>query len=358
MHLVVWDEAPLNHRHIFEVVDRTFRDVGQAIKPNAHTLPFGGLTVLLGGDFRKILPIITGEGREAIVGASISNSYLWQECIIFQLLQNMRIESDVPPVTVDGKLVHFKVWVLSIGNGLVPVFTLDDDVDPSWVQIPKEVHVTYSGDPIIAIVDEIYHDLPHNHGNTNYLRERAILTPLNEYVEKINREVLSRLPCTAHVYKSCDSICKGSATSDETLYPPKYFNTLRFSGMPNHKIEVKVGVPIMLLRNLNPKKGLYNGTRLIVTQCCPFLIEGLIITGNKIELVSKHQEVSASVVKKAFMATEEKFLSGVQDQWHTKPQLAAVGTCCLVGILCDGLLHVGNAKASRVVLGRADRSVN
>ncbi|XP_074374602.1 uncharacterized protein LOC141715013 [Apium graveolens] len=95
-HLVVWDEAPLNHRHIFEAVDRTFRDVRQAIEPNSHTLPFEGLKVLLGGDFRQIFPVVTGEAREAIVGASISKYYIWRECIIFQLLQNMRIELDVP----------------------------------------------------------------------------------------------------------------------------------------------------------------------------------------------------------------------------------------------------------------------
>ncbi|KAL8134971.1 hypothetical protein AgCh_009839 [Apium graveolens] len=73
----------------------------------------------------------------------------------------MRIESDIPPVTVNGKPVHFKDWVLSLGDGLAPIFALDDDVEPSWVEIPKEVHVTYSGDLIIAIVDEIYGDLPH-----------------------------------------------------------------------------------------------------------------------------------------------------------------------------------------------------
>lgn len=137
--LVVWDEAPLNHRHIFEAVDRTFRDVRQTVDQNAHTLPFGGLTVLLGGDFRQILPVITGEGREAIVGASVSKSYLWRDCTIFQLLQNMRIEADVPPVTVDGKAVHFKDWVLSLGDGLAPTYALDDDIEPSWVEIPKEV---------------------------------------------------------------------------------------------------------------------------------------------------------------------------------------------------------------------------
>lgn len=52
----------------------------------------------------------------------------------------MCIESDVPPVIVDEKPVHFKDWVLSLGNGLTSVFALDDDVDLSWVEIPKEVH--------------------------------------------------------------------------------------------------------------------------------------------------------------------------------------------------------------------------
>lgn len=98
-------------------------------------------------------------------------------------------------------------------------------------------------------------------------------------MEKINRKVLSRLTGSTQIYIRCDSICKGSAScsSDETLYPPEYLNTLRFSSMPNHETEVNEGVHIMLLRNLNPKKGLCNGTRLIVTRYYPFFIEGLII---------------------------------------------------------------------------------
>lgn len=144
--------------------------------------------------------------------------------------------------------------------------------------------MSYSGDPMKAIVDEIYADLQHKHGCLEYLRDRAILTPLNEYVDKINREVLDRLPGTSTIYKSSDSICKGSYsnTAEDVLYPPEYLNSLKFSGVPNHELELKVGAPIMLLRNLNPKKGLCNGTRLIVTQCYRFVIEALIITGNKI----------------------------------------------------------------------------
>ncbi|KAK3012962.1 hypothetical protein RJ639_008999 [Escallonia herrerae] len=75
------------------------------------------------------------------------------------------------------------------------------------------------------------------------------------------------------------------------------------------------------------------------------------------KLASEHQEISANVIKKAFLATEEEFLSLVKEQWLTKPQIASVGSCCLVGVICGGLLYVANAGDSRVVLGRADRAV-
>ena len=75
------------------------------------------------------------------------------------------------------------------------------------------------------------------------------------------------------------------------------------------------------------------------------------------EFASEHQEVSANVIRKAYLSTEEAFLSLVREQWRSKPQIASVGTCCLAGIICNGHLYVANAGDSRVVLGRAERAV-
>ncbi|CAA0836455.1 Probable protein phosphatase 2C 38 [Striga hermonthica] len=71
---------------------------------------------------------------------------------------------------------------------------------------------------------------------------------------------------------------------------------------------------------------------------------------------SEHREISPNVIKKSFLATEEEFLSLVRQQWSVKPQIASVGTCCLVGVICDGLLYIANAGDSRVVLGRTDKA--
>ena len=56
--LVIWDEAPVNHRHCFEALDRTLRDILSSNDPSLAKKQFGGLTVVFGGDFRQTLPVL------------------------------------------------------------------------------------------------------------------------------------------------------------------------------------------------------------------------------------------------------------------------------------------------------------
>ncbi|KAL8106785.1 hypothetical protein AgCh_023523 [Apium graveolens] len=106
-------------------------------------------------------------------------------------------------------------------------------------------------------------------------------------------------------------VAEASSTGvgDEVLYPPEYLNSLKFSGVPKHEIQVKIGAPIMLLRNLNPKKGLCNGTQLIVRRTYPFLIEALIITGNRIGDITYIPRINMSPADKIlpFMQKRKQF---------------------------------------------------
>eukprot|EP01018_Ginkgo_biloba_P013376 Gb_10070 [translate_table: standard] len=94
--------------------------------------------------------------------------------------------------------------------------------------------------------------------------------------------------------------------------------------------------------------GIYDGHGGPETAC--FINENLFQHLQK--FASEHQGMSADVIRKAFLATEEGFLSVVTKAWPTKPQIAAVGSCCLVGVVCGGVLYVANAGDSRVVLGK------
>ncbi len=60
--LIIWDEAPTMHRRTFETVDRTLRDLMQLDNAQATEKIFGGKIVVLGGDFRQILPVVPKGG--------------------------------------------------------------------------------------------------------------------------------------------------------------------------------------------------------------------------------------------------------------------------------------------------------
>jgi len=69
----------------------------------------------------------------------------------------------------------------------------------------------------------------------------------------------------------------------DSLYPVEFLNTLQFGGIANHNLELKVGVPILLLHNLNQSIGLCNGTRLIVKILGQRVIEAEIVTRNNVD---------------------------------------------------------------------------
>ncbi|KAL2330120.1 hypothetical protein Fmac_017701 [Flemingia macrophylla] len=68
---------------------------------------------------------------------------------------------------------------------------------------------------------------------------------------------------------------------------------------------------------------------------------------------AEQQSMSVDVICRSIQATEEGFMSLVARQWSMKPQIASVGSCCLVGLICNGTLYIANLGDSRAVLGRA-----
>jgi ATP-dependent DNA helicase PIF1 len=87
-----------------------------------------------------------------------------------------------------------------------------------------------------------------------------------------------------HEYSSADSIDRTEAAHSEAfdVVTTEFLSSLRCSGIPNHKLVLKVGAPIMLLRNLDQSEGLCNGTRLTLTKCGEHLLEAQIISGKNI----------------------------------------------------------------------------
>lgn len=62
--IIIWDEAPMANRNCFEALDKSLRDILRFTNQNSNEKPFGGMTVVLGGDFRQILPVVPKGRRE------------------------------------------------------------------------------------------------------------------------------------------------------------------------------------------------------------------------------------------------------------------------------------------------------
>ncbi|TXG73261.1 hypothetical protein EZV62_001840 [Acer yangbiense] len=85
-------------------------------------------------------------------------------------------------------------------------------------------------------------------------------------------------------YLSLDNIYKEDANfeNEENTFSPNILNTFTASRLSNHKLNFKVRVPVMLLRNIDQSNDLCNGTRLLITKLGNHVIEAKILSGNNI----------------------------------------------------------------------------
>ena len=86
--LLIWDEVPMQHRFCFKAVDQMLQDIRN------NECFFGGLPVIIEGDFAQILPVVRRSTIATIVGACIQCSYIWPRLSLLFLRQNMRLLHD------------------------------------------------------------------------------------------------------------------------------------------------------------------------------------------------------------------------------------------------------------------------
>ncbi|XP_060129913.1 uncharacterized protein LOC132592021 [Zootoca vivipara] len=250
--IIIWDECTMAPSVALAVVSRLLQEIMDNNKP------FGGKVILLGGDFRQTLPVVPHGDRTKIVEACVKNNSLWSIFQVLKLKKNIR--------SVD---TEFSNWLIKVGSGDTPhIDGLPEDV----IEIPSKILCT--GD----IIKNFFGDKNPVTDVPN-LAKKSILCPKNCDVNSINEEVLNILEGETVTYLSSNSI-DDSSEEDIQNYPIEFLNEITPTGMPKHKLNLKKAAIIMLLRNLNTKKGLCNGTRLIVKQLKKNIIIAQVITGS------------------------------------------------------------------------------
>ncbi|XP_074327945.1 uncharacterized protein LOC141665859 [Apium graveolens] len=87
-----------------------------AIDKSRAKKPFGGITIVFGGDFRQILPVIPKASGAEVFCSTLNKSKLWESCEVFLLKQNMRLNagnSDLENKTI----ADFSKWQLAVSDG-------------------------------------------------------------------------------------------------------------------------------------------------------------------------------------------------------------------------------------------------
>lgn len=269
--ILIWDEITMQNKYDVEAVDRTLRHICKSDRP------FGGKSIIFSGDFRQTLPVVKNGSINNQKRACLKSSYLWSHVQSFKSNVNLRLRA------LEGHdevaRIKFADWLLRLGDGalqfknkaMVTLKNIPIETVPAFTPIPQKL--------LDWVYDEIFQFTGRNDWNriATYYQERAVIAPLNETVREINEAMLAKLPGDAFISRSRDE-------PDPTFHKPTsidIINSIDFVGFPQHHLKLKIGQPVMLMRNLCLGSGLCNGTRLIIMSVSVQVLRCIIITGPK-----------------------------------------------------------------------------
>ncbi|KAF0729730.1 hypothetical protein AaE_009353 [Aphanomyces astaci] len=260
--LIIWDEISMMHRYYIEAVDRMLQDIMQ------NDRPFGGKVVIFSGDYKQLLPVLQHKTLLDAVHATLPFSrQLWPliENNKIKLTINMRLRSRGLSDQDKHDVASFARFILSIGHGTAPTVQ-------GRVRLPDSISTLYDGPHSVReLIQTIYGRLNDPLGyrlwttrqKQDFFAERAILAPKNADIARLNSTILSMIPGEAVIYRSADSVVEDGTVleAEHTAlnFPVEFLNTVDVSGFPKHELCLKVGAPVMLLRNLSTATGLCNG---------------------------------------------------------------------------------------------------
>jgi hypothetical protein len=259
-HLLLFDELPMIHRHIPEAIDRSLRDI------RSQNKPFGGLTVVFGGDWQQILPVIPKASRAMTIAASFKKSHLWSSVEVLYLTENRRLGQS----QTDR---DYAKWLQEVGKGQ----HTDDHYN---IQLPASFKCPEN--TAESLIQQIYPGIDHlPYPSDAFLLQRSILCAKNDDVDNINSTILESFPGEETVYQSADhAVREEGADAHDLEFPTEYLNSIKASGLPLSRLVLKIGVPIIILRNLDAQHGVCNGSRAVVTKLCSRVIEARLLGGH------------------------------------------------------------------------------
>ena len=256
--LIIWDEVPMQHKACFEAVNRTLNDICNT----GDQCLFGGIPTVLGGDFAQILPVIRRGARQLTVLASIRHSLFWNRLHILRLRRSMRM------ITSEANQEFLSFLREMVTNSLLY----------GSMRLPPYIRRVST---VEELCDHLYPQLLLNEAVTIHsaLAGRAILAFRNDTVNDFNDVLLERMPGVEHRFEAINNVNVAEDAATAEPFAVEYLQCLSLASIPPSCLKLKIGAPIILLRNLSPREGLCNGTRMRVLGISRTCLEVAILGG-------------------------------------------------------------------------------
>jgi hypothetical protein len=232
--LIIYDECSMVHADVANTVERTLRDVMR------NQRPFGGKTIVWMGDFKQLLPVVRyGKGHNHTI----------QTCSWWKLATKLTFSKNWRAVQNPS----YSSFLEDLGNGRL------DKVVP-----PAECRCTSYDE----IIEKVYGDHSSSHN--------LILALTLDTCADINRMCFAKLPGEIIEKPAADQYVD---CSDRDAFPPDYVQSLAMHGAPPWMLQFRPGAKYMCIRNLDPVRGLINGTMLKLLSVGRNLIQVQILSG-------------------------------------------------------------------------------
>jgi hypothetical protein len=360
--LIIIDEVSMFDRVNFDYIDRQLRDLFP--RDGRGRLPFGGIPILITGNWAQLPPVVVGGDDGARREASIKMSPLFRDNFTtFYLRENKRAGA--------GE-VEFANWLLQVGYGRNFINNTD------CIDIPEQARCESLNDmiefcyPAEAMRNPIV--------NIDLIKNNCILAPLRKTVARINDRIRDMIPHgrteTLHAFdhRVADPDADDPLAINRAEGDIEYIHSRTPSGLPPYELKLKKGMICIMICNYDPQAGLYNGTRVQIIDIQRNFLKVKILTGN---MRNASQEILIS--RKKFEYGRKRSEPGIpftRIQYPLEPGFAltiskAQGqTLCRVGIdiisrqcfshgmLYTALSRVSSLSALRIMSGLIDKAVN
>ncbi|KAL3072096.1 hypothetical protein niasHT_036323 [Heterodera trifolii] len=255
--LIIIDEITMLHNTVIEVINRLCKEM---TIPQHKDLPFGGKTVIFSGDFKQSLPVVPHEGLTAQVTACFQTSPLFRQFTTMKLTINQRLGQ--------GQQAYLQMC-RQIGLG--------ETGEHFW--IPPQFLVKSREE----LIDFVYPNFQQLLGNDKELLNRLILAPHIDTCDEINEIMMANVPGQVREYLSSDKpLDERPLDINEIESEVAALNRRSDSGMPPHRLRLKVGSVVVLLINKSDREGLINGTRIVLEELGDDRLVGRVINNNAV----------------------------------------------------------------------------